>query len=181
MGGAKLAHSLGLPTLWKAVENERWRDVEDGELENRRRGVSYVEIAGSEAKDIIGRWEKGAPFLRALYDMTSQVAAKRGYIKTILGRRCRFQINHKGEYTFTHKALNRLCQGSAADQTKRGMLDLWNAGVTPLLTVHDELIFSVRDESQAREYADVMESALPLEVPSVVDVHCGTTWGDVEK
>lgn len=186
MGGAKLARSLGLPTVWKSVRKGVWADIDASEVDElRRTGVDCIELAGPEARDIIERWEQGAPFLRGLYDKTEQVAKDRGFIKTILGRRCRFQNGYgpggKQIFTFTHKALNKLCQGSAADQTKRGMLDLWNMGIVPLLTVHDELIFSVKNTEQAREYADVMERAIPLEVPSVVDVHCGATWGDVEK
>ncbi len=42
---------------------------------------------------------------------------------------------------FTYKALNRLIQGSAADQTKKAMLDCYKEGLTPMLTVHDELCF----------------------------------------
>jgi len=61
------------------------------------------------------------------------------------------------------------------------MLDLWRQGVLPLLTVHDELVFSVDDEAEARKYAPVMENAIPLLVPSIVDVNLGNTWGEVEK
>ena len=189
MGGAKLARSLGLPTIWKSISAKgEWKDIDASQVVDlRRHGVQCVELAGPEAKEIIEKWENGAPFLRGLYDLAETAAKTRGYIKTILGRRCRFSAGMargnglKEEFTHTHKALNKLCQGSAADQTKKGMLDLWNAGVVPLLTVHDELIFSVRDEDQARGYAEVMERAVPLEIPSIVDVHCGVTWGDVEK
>ena len=77
--------------------------------------------------------------------------------------------------------MNRLCQGSAADQTKQGMLDLWKQGCVPLLTVHDELVFSVDDEAEAKHYAPIMENAIPLVIPSIVDVNLGRTWGEVEK
>lgn len=186
MGGAKLARSLGLPTQWMQVVKQgtktTWTEIDADQVEELRlQHYDCIEVAGDEAKSIIKKWEEGAPFMRGLYKLTSTVAEQRGFIKTLLGRRCRFQLGKDGRYGFTHKAMNRLCQGSAADQTKQGMLDLWNQGVVPLLTVHDELVFSVADEAEARRYAPVMENAIPLLVPSIVDVNLGNTWGEVEK
>lgn len=186
MGGNKLAHSLGLPTEWMAVRREggrtKWQPISDDDVADlRAHGVDCIEVAGDEAKAIMKKWEEGAPFVRGLYKLAEEVAGKRGYIRTLLGRRCRFKLGAEGKYAFTHKALNRLAQGSAADQTKRGMLDLWNMGHVPLLTVHDELVFSVDDEAEARRYSPVMENAVPLLVPSVVDVNLGKTWGDIAK
>jgi DNA polymerase I-like protein with 3'-5' exonuclease and polymerase domains len=186
MGGAKLARSLNLPTQWmqliKQGSKTNWVEIQDDQVEDlRAQHYDCIEVAGDEAKSIIRKWEEGAPFMRGLYKLTSTVAERRGFIKTLLGRRCRFQLGKDGRYGFTHKAMNRLCQGSAADQTKQGMLDLWRQGVLPLLTVHDELVFSVDDEAEARKYAPVMENAIPLLVPSIVDVNLGNTWGEVEK
>lgn len=186
MGGAKLARSLGLTTQWMQVikrgNRTEWVEIEEDKIDElRAQHYDCIEVAGDDAKAIIKKWEDGAPFMRGLYKLSSHVAEQRGYIKTLLGRRCRFQIGHDGKYGFTHKAMNRLCQGSAADQTKQGMLDLWKMGHVPLLTVHDELVFSVENEEEARRYSPVMENAIILEVPSIVDVNLGKTWGDVEK
>jgi DNA polymerase I-like protein with 3'-5' exonuclease and polymerase domains len=79
---------------------------------------------------------------------------------------------------FVYKALNRLIQGSAADLTKAAMVQLYDQGVVPLLQVHDELCFSVNTQEQAREYAAVMENAIPLEVPSKCDIDWGPSWGE---
>lgn len=186
MGGAKLARSLGLPTQWmqliKRGSRTDWVEISPEQVDElKSQHYDCIEVAGDEAKAIIKKWEDGAPFMRGLYRLSSRVAEERGFIKTILGRRCRFPITRDGKYGFTHKAMNRLCQGSAADQTKQGMLDLWKLGHVPLLTVHDELVFSVENEEEARRYSPVMENAIQLEVPSVVDVNLGKTWGDVEK
>ena len=186
MSGGKLARSLGLSTQWMKIVKEgkrtRWIEVKESEVDSLLSSHNdCIEVAGPEAKDIMRKWEDGAPFIRALFKFTSKVAEERGYIKTILGRRCRFPLGKDGKYGFTHKALNRLAQGSAADQTKQGMLDLWRQGVVPLLSIHDEMIFSVKDEQQARSYAPIMEQAIPLLVPSIVDVNLGKTWGEVEK
>jgi len=78
----------------------------------------------------------------------------------------------------TYKALNRLIQGSAADQTKKAMVDVYEQlGVIPLIQVHDELDCSVKDERQANKIKEVMETCVKLEVPSKVDVDLGESWG----
>ena len=182
MGGAKLARSLGLPTQWMKIEKRgydtKWIAITAEDVAPlRAQHYQCVEVAGPEAKAIIEQWERGAPFLRGLFKLCADVAGSRGYIKTLLGRRCRFPRRKDGSCDWAHKALNRLAQGSAADQTKAGMLALWEAGARPLLTVHDELIFSVENEAQARSYAPIMEHAVELCVPSVVDVNCGENWG----
>lgn len=77
----------------------------------------------------------------------------------------------------TYKGLNRLIQGSAADQTKKAMVELHKAGFDLLLSVHDELALSVDKREEAEEAAHIMANAVQLEVPSVVDVEIGETWG----
>ena len=58
---------------------------------------------------------------------------------------------------FTYKALNRLIQGSAADMTKRAMIDLHSEGIIPHLQVHDELDISVQNKKEAEnEYNRVL-------------------------
>ena len=79
---------------------------------------------------------------------------------------------------FTYKGLNRLIQGSAADQTKAAMIALNKAGFTLLLQVHDEVALSVKNREEAKEAAHVMETAVNLTVPSRVDIEVGRSWGE---
>jgi DNA polymerase I-like protein with 3'-5' exonuclease and polymerase domains len=74
-----------------------------------------------------------------------------------------------------------LIQGSAADQTKRAMLDCYNEGLVPSLTVHDELCFSIENQKQASRITEIMEHGLDdvLKVPSKVDEELGSNWGEV--
>jgi DNA polymerase I-like protein with 3'-5' exonuclease and polymerase domains len=186
MGGAKLARSLGLPTEWMWVRRvgvrNIWVKVEESEVPGlRAQGYDCVEVAGPEAQAIIKKWEQGAPFLRGLYDLCEEAASVRGYVKTILGRRCRFAMDGTGGHSWTHKSMNRLCQGSAADQTKRGMINVWDAGYCPSVSLHDELLFSVPDREYAQRFVPLMEEAVQLVVPSVIDIKYGRTWGDIPK
>ena len=184
MGEAKLCHSLGLPTEWQI---------------NERTGKTF-ETAGPEGKELLERYHMNTPFLKGLTDFAKNRAATAGQIRTIGGRLCRFAywesknggkevyldkaeaIEKLGDVrrAFTHKALNRLIQGSAADQTKEAMYQCWQAGYLPLLQVHDELCFSVETQAEVQEIKDIMENCIQLKVPSVVDAEVGPTWYDAK-
>ena len=78
---------------------------------------------------------------------------------------------------FTYKALNKLIQGSAADMTKKAMVDLYKEGITPHIQVHDELDISV--DNNADKIKEIMESAVKLEIDNKVDYESGNNWGDI--
>ena len=82
------------------------------------------------------------------------------------------------QVAFTYKALNRLIQASSADQTKRAMLNCYEKGYLPMLTVHDELCFSVIHDENIKDIKETMENCFPeLKVPSRIDVGIGENWG----
>jgi DNA polymerase-1 len=84
----------------------------------------------------------------------------------------------KYQVAFVYKALNRLIQASAADQTKMAMRDCMDNGHWPMLTVHDELCFSLESDEQKAEIKHLMESCAPaLTIPSKVDIGIGENWG----
>ena len=82
---------------------------------------------------------------------------------------------------FTYKALNRLIQGSSADQTKKAMVECYQSGLVPMLTVHDELCFSIDDPEEVNKIIDIMTTCVEgLNVPFEVDSELGNNWGDIE-
>jgi len=81
---------------------------------------------------------------------------------------------------YTYKSLNRLIQGSAADMTKKAMINLHKEGIVPHLQVHDELDISVKDDKEAKNILDIMENAVRLEVPNKVDYESGKNWGNIK-
>ena len=88
----------------------------------------------------------------------------------------------RGKRSYTHKAFNRMIQGSAARQTKKAMVDLCKAGYQPVLQLHDELCFSLDNEKQAKECAKIMEEAMPaITIPMLTDVKLGPSWGQLKK
>lgn len=156
MGGAKLCRELKLPTRW---------------VEGRER-------AGAEGEALFRKFNLKVPFVKELARQVEQRAAIRGYIKTICGRRCRFPKKAgKKEYDWTYKALNRLIQGSSADQTKTAMVEIEKAGYKLQLQIHDEVDLTVMNRTEAEQIAEIMENCTQLEVPSLVDVEIGPSWG----
>lgn len=160
MGGAKLCRSLGLPTKWI----QHWEDES-----------KMVEIAGDEGQKILDLYDKEVPYIKKLNKLCMNRARSRGYIKTMSGRRCRFPNG------FQHKALNRLIQGTAADQTKEAMVKMSDAGHNMILTMHDEIGMSITSLDEARSAAEIMENALPMAVPFVCDVDIGPSWGEAKE
>ena len=81
---------------------------------------------------------------------------------------------------FTYKALNKLIQGSAADMTKKAMLELYKEGIVPHIQIHDELDISVKNDLEAKKIKDIMESAVNLQIPNKVDYESGPNWGSIK-
>ena len=177
-------------------------------------------LTRAEAEAFFKAYEDAIPYSKTTLDRASKAAQRRGYIKTILGRRARFPFWEPGKYyspeekaeklredpTFfdmqrdrdqalakwgrnikrarTHKALNAYTQGGGADLIKRAMLDIYSAGMAlPLITVHDELNWSIPTEElvkQTKELKEVMEQAVKLKVPILADAKAGPNWGELK-
>ena len=82
---------------------------------------------------------------------------------------------------FTYKALNRLIQGSAADMTKKAMVNLYEQGILPQIQIHDELCLSIENDTQAKIVKDTMESAIVLEINNKVNYKHGKNWGALKE
>ena len=81
---------------------------------------------------------------------------------------------------FTYKALNKLIQGSAADMTKKAMVNLYKEGILGHIQIHDELDFSIESQGQADKIKKIMEQAVDLKVPNKVDYESGPNWGEIK-
>lgn len=167
MGGGLLATKLGLPTV-----------------ERRDRRGELKLYAGPEAQAVLDQFDERVPFVRALSYLCQEKAKARGYLLLIDKRRCRFPTDDFGNFDWTYKALNRLIQGSAAIQTKTALVLLGRAGFKPRLTVHDEFDFSLSRgnlRGTCASIAKIMLEALPLNVPSRVDVETGADYAHLTE
>jgi DNA polymerase I-like protein with 3'-5' exonuclease and polymerase domains len=163
--------------------------------------AGQLDLPVDEASELMTTFHNKVPFLRGTVDAVMrriEKPASNGAIRTLLGRKCRFPLwepiawgvnkalpyeQAVSEYgprikrAGTYKVLNRLIQGSAADQTKAAMIALHKAGFRILLQVHDEVAVSVKNRDEALQAAEIMRNAVELEVPSKVDVEIGNSWG----
>jgi DNA polymerase I-like protein with 3'-5' exonuclease and polymerase domains len=91
-----------------------------------------------------------------------------------------YWYNNPIRRAFTYKALNKLIQGSAADMTKKAMVDLYKEGIISHIQIHDELDFSVESDAHADKIKQIMEHAVDLKVPNKVDYESGPNWGEIK-
>ena len=117
-------------------------------------------VSKDKAEELFNIYHDRVPFVKSLMKSVSNRAQQRGQIRTLLGRLCRFHLwepntfgMHKAlpfeqavqehgpgiKRAYTYKALNKLIQGSAADMTKKSMLELYKEGIVAHIQIHDEL------------------------------------------
>ena len=114
-----------------------------------------------------------------------------GYVETLRGRRLYLpEINAKNkmmQQAAERTAINGPMQGTAADIIKQAMLDIadWiretTLDVTLLMQVHDELVFEVAEvdvERASTSIKQIMEAAIPLDVPLLVELGVGDNWDE---
>jgi len=157
-------------------------------------------VSKLQAEDLFRTYHAKVPFVKMLMDAVMKRAQDSGKIRTLMGRLCRFPLWEPNQFgihkalphdqallehgpgirrAYTYKALNRLIQGSAADMTKKAMIDLHKEGIIPHVQVHDELDISVKDDKEAKQIVQIMESSVELEVPNKVDYEAGENWGNI--
>ena len=157
-------------------------------------------VTKEKAAELFNTYHGRVPFVKQLMERASNRAQDRGQIRTLLGRLCRFHLWEPNQFgmhkalphedalrehgpgirrAYTYKALNKLIQGSAADMTKKAMLELYKEGIIPHIQIHDELDLSIKDDKEANKVIEIMENAVTLEVPNKVDYEQGETWGDI--
>jgi DNA polymerase-1 len=150
-----------------------------------------IGVARKDAQEFIEAYFARYPSVRRFIDETIADARKSGSVRTILGRLRRLpdlharnpQVRAEAE----RQAMNTPFQGSAADLIKKAMIDLHRElrarGLRSrlILQIHDELLLETPDAEADEALAlvkRVMEGALSLDVPLVVDARLGRSWAD---
>jgi DNA polymerase-1 len=168
--------------------------------------AAELELTFDDTKKLFAQHEEKMPFARTMSRCCQDRVTQVGYLTTLLKRRQRFPLwepadwdRRDGKMLYReqaeaawpgaalvrariHKALNSLVQPSAADQTKKAMLDVWKAGYGRhvLVQVHDEVDLSTPNRKIANDVGDIMAAAVKLEVPVRVDRGFGPNWGRVD-
>ena len=158
-------------------------------------------VSKEKAEELFKQYHNKVPFVKQLMNNVMQRSQENGQIRTLLGRLCRFHLWEPNQFgihkalphntaltehgpgirrAYTYKALNKLIQGSAADMTKKAMIELHKEGIIPHIQVHDELDISVKSEKYASKIIEIMEDAVTLEVPNKIDYENGPNWGKIK-
>ncbi len=151
--------------------------------------AKQIDVGRKEAQAYINTYFERYPGVREYMDNTRELAAKQGYVETLFGRRLYLpEINSKNgmrRQAAERTAINAPMQGTAADIIKKAMINMHQwilseaSDVRMILQVHDELIFEVpvaREEEVKAKIKQIMEEAVQLDVPLVVDAGVGANW-----
>lgn len=155
----------------------------------RRGGMSL-----DEARRVRDLYFTSMPTIKGLI-LDTQAEARSGYIETIGGRIYEVEngVDDEGFVRdLAYKLVNYMIQGSAADQMKEALRQLFIQRKTLLgasfkLTVHDELLFSAPKKA-AREALRRIDRIMvdtaktfKLRVPFLTDGYMGPNWALVKK
>ena len=146
-------------------------------------------ISEDEAREIMEIYDNRIPEAKRLYRKAMNIASVRGELRTWGGRVLRFRsvgVKRK-KYLGTHAALNKLLQGSSADQIKEAMIAVdqvidWET-TKMHLTVHDELDFSVPKGEAGIKVGRLIKEAMEdhdVSVPLRAEVKIGRDWAHAE-
>ena len=131
-------------------------------------------------REILETYDDRFPEVQRLTARCSRTAQRRGFVRTILGRRARFSEGDR-----FYSAMNRIIQGSAADVLKTKLIELYRArktlGLTMRFPVHDEINGDLDDPGKLSLVKELLnEQSIPLSVPLTWDVGSGQNWKEAK-
>lgn len=159
----------------------------------------HMNISVEEASKILTEFDAAAPYIAQLSNNIAASARMKGFITTLLGRRLHFKhwepaMKTKGDTplewkeaqaawpkqtlqrAWIYKSLNKLIQGSAADQAKQALVSVNQVLGLPMFPVHDELSKSIAKPAEALIMKEIMETCVPLLCPAQTDMEVGPSW-----
>lgn len=171
----------------------------------KTRLAEQLDLSQTATETLLRMFHQSVPYLKTLSAQAQMQADQHGYVRTLMGRKRRFNLwQNKEDYfsrafhreeallnyktirrAYTYKAFNAVIQGSAADIMKKAMVDLFDAGLPIMhLTLHDECDFSLpkgpKGLEMAKEIKRIMENCVKLQVQMNVDMEVGPSWGEVK-
>ena len=148
-------------------------------------------VGRHQAQEYVDLYFERYPGVKSYMDNTRADAADAGYVETIFGRRLYLpDIKAKNAPRRQHAertAINAPMQGTAADIIKKAMIKVsdWLAteefDAQMIMQVHDELVLEVKTEQLeafSAKLKEIMENAVKINVPLIVDVGFGKNWGE---
>lgn len=145
------------------------------------RVARMLRLTEQEAQPFVRAYDRAFPEAERLLKTAARLAERRGYVRTLLGRRARFAPEEP-----TYSALNRVIQGTAADEMKLKLVELHRhrkeTGFKLRFTVHDEVNGDVPDVEAAQKVKEILNrQILETRVPLFWAVGVGPNWKQCEK
>lgn len=191
-------HTVTASKVYKVGLNDVTREMRD-KAKTVNFGIIYgisafglqqrLNIPRTEASELIKNYFEKYPGVRRYIDQTIGFAREHGYVKTQTGRRRYLRdINSRSRSLANaaeRLAMNSPIQGTAADMLKLAMIEVHrvlkegNYKTKMLLTVHDEIVFDMHmseQETVMPAIEEAMKTALPMNVPIVVELGVGKNW-----
>lgn len=162
-----------------------------------------MNIPEHECDTLLKAFDEIVPFINLLARSVSNAARDRGFIRTLIGHKRHFNLwqprqeygeqksfeaalpfeqakakwpDRELERAYTYKAFNALCQGGAAGQTKKALVEIYKAVGLPQMTVHDEISKSVVSEKETKMMNEILINCVPLLAPVRADLTVGKSW-----
>ena len=144
-----------------------------------------INVSTKEAKEFIQKYFESFPTVKNFIEKTKEEAKQKGYVQTLLKRRRFFDFKNANARilaNYEREAVNTIFQGSAADIIKKAMVEIKHKfpNSKMVLQIHDELVFDIKDKSEANEYKEIMENVFKLKVPLKVGVSFAKKWGELK-
>ena len=152
--------------------------------------AKQLNIPRNEAQTYMNTYFERYPGVLQYMEATREEAKALGYVKTVFGRRLYLpeikSSNGARRAGAERAAINAPMQGTAADVIKLSMLavDRWLQTQDPsdicmIMQVHDELVFEIKEqkiEEFSRKIVNLMQTAVSLSVPLIVEYDIGDNW-----
>ena len=205
LAGVKLANYVEKGTNGRLNYDQAKQVIIARTYNQQARGMSETTgMSYDECVDLQCGFDELVPYVKILSDSLTSKAETRGWVRLLLGHKAYFHLyevpkrlrtGKDDEYPAlpfeeaksrwpdvplqragTYKAFNRLCQGGAAGQTKKALVEIKKAIGLPQMTVHDEISKSTQAEKESKIMAEIMVNCIPLRSPVRVDTDIGKTW-----
>lgn len=139
------------------------------------------------AQDLLDTYWRRLRLVSRWINRVKTEARARGGVTTMAGRWIALpDIRSTNQYERWHaerQSVNFIIQGSAADIIKWAMLSCDKSGYKPILQVHDELLFNIKEEDSEKakkEVKSIMENVVNIDVPLIADFGYGKNWSDAK-
>lgn len=141
-----------------------------------------LKISVDAARRIVRQYDTKFPSVKKLAGELSDYYKYNKCVITLGGRRLKVEKESdiKGK-DYSYRAINYCIQGSASEQIIDAWIALDKAGLNVVVSVHDEMNFSLKTESDAVQAKEIMERACKLGIPMVCEIGGGMSWAHAKK